>query len=164
MSAFAHLVRISIASIAIAGVCLPAGAQAAAGVGRLSWLAGCWSAEKGEAGSGEQWMQPAAGTMLATARTVKNGKVADYEFMRIHEGAEGRLLFTAIPSGQKEATFTELRSSESEIVFENATHDFPQRVIYRRIGDARVLASIEGMRKGALRVVEFPLVRSKCEA
>jgi len=137
--------------------------QTLSGVSRLSWLAGCWSSETSEAGSGEQWMQPVAGTMLGTGRTVKAGRTIEFEFMRIHEAPDGRLLYTARPSGQREATFNQLRISESEVAFENPEHDFPQRVIYRRQGDTRLQASIEGTRNGVTRTVEFPMQRAKCE-
>ncbi len=148
------------AMVVLASICAPASAQKVTG---LAWLAGCWTSEGREAGSGEQWTQPAGATMLGMARTVKAGKTVDFEFMRIHEAPDGRLLFTAIPSGQPGATFTQVRMTDSEIVFENTAHDFPQRVTYRRQDEARVMASIEGMRKGVKRVVEFPLLRTRCE-
>jgi hypothetical protein len=157
-----NALRVAIAIISVGSVCAPASAQSATGVAGLSWLAGCWSSEGKDAGSGEQWTQPIAGTMLGMARTVKSGKTVEYEFMRIHEAPDGRLLFTAIPSGQKETTFTQSRMSESEIVFENAAHDFPQRVIYRRQGDTQVVASIEGTRKGVVRTIDFHMTRSGC--
>ncbi len=154
-----NAVRAATAIVVLAGICLPASAQKVAG---LAWLAGCWTSEGKQAGSGEQWMQPVGATMLGMARTVKAGRTVDFEFMRIHESPDGRLLFTAIPAGPAEATFTQIRMSDSEIVFENTAHDFPQRVTYRRQDDARVMASIEGIRKGVKRVVEFPLLRARC--
>jgi hypothetical protein len=156
----AWLARILAATIGIASML--ASAHVASAAARLSWLAGCWSSETKESGSGEQWMQPAGGTMLGIGRTVKSGKTIEFEFMRIHEAPDGKLLFTAIPSGQTEATFTQLRISDSEIVFENLTHDFPQRVIYRRDGDARLVASIEGNRNAVMRKIEFPMRRAQC--
>jgi hypothetical protein len=101
--------------------------------------------------------------MLGVGRTVKTGKTVEYEFLRIHVSPDGKLLFTAVPSGQKEATFTELGGSASEIVFENPAHDFPQRVSYRAEGKARLLASIAGNRKGIARSIDFPMQRVKCE-
>jgi hypothetical protein len=156
-------IRIFAAMIAVECVGMPASAQAASSFDRLSWLAGCWNSETKESGSAEQWMQPAGGTMLGVGRTVKSGKTTEFEFMRIHEAPDGKLLFTAIPSGQTEATFTQLRLSDSEIVFENPAHDFPQRVIYRRDGGARLVASIEGTRNGKSRRIEFPMQRGQCD-
>lgn len=129
---------------------------------QLAWLAGCWMQDGAEAGTTEQWMAPAGGTMVGMGRTVRAGKTVEFEFMRIHTAPDGKLLFTALPSGQKEATFTELRIDDTGVVFENLAHDFPHRVIYRHL-DNRLLASIEGMRKGAAKTISFPMRRIACE-
>jgi hypothetical protein len=159
----AFLVRACVIALVAGGAVVPAFAQAADPLERISWLAGCWARDGAEPGTEEHWTQPAAGTMLGVGRTVKAGKTVEFEFMRIHVAPDGKLLFTAIPSGQKEATFTELRGSASELVFENPAHDFPQRVVYRAEGKARLLASIAGTRKGIARSIDFPMQRVKCE-
>ncbi len=138
----------------------------AAPIDRLAWLGGCWASSTGEPGSGEQWLAPAGGSMLGVGRTVKNGKTSEYEFLHIRADDEGKLLYTALPSGQKQATFTE-KSSETGaagtvIVFENLQHDFPQRVIYRLENPQKLMARIEGMRGGKLRGIDFPLQRVAC--
>lgn len=129
----------------------------------VSWLSGCWAAEGGEPGSGEQWTSVAGNTMLGMSRTVKDGKTAQFEFMELRYLADGRLAFIAHPSGQRTTTFPVLSISDSEAVFENLQHDFPQRVAYAREGEDRLKARIEGMRKGALRVIEFPMGRVACD-
>lgn len=135
---------------------------AAAGIDQLAWLAGCWSAEGAEPGSAEHWMAPAGGLMLGTARTLKNGRVREFEFMRIAEAADGRLQYTALPSGQRETTFAQRALTDAEVVFENLQHDFPQRVIYRRVGSDRLQARIEGQRQGVERGIDFPMRRVAC--
>lgn len=132
------------------------------GISSLSWLSGCWAAEGGEPGSGEQWTTLAGNTMLGTGRTVKDGKTTQFEFMELRYLADGRLAFIAHPSGQRTTTFPALRISDSEAVFENRQHDFPQRVAYVREGESRLRARIEGMRKGVLRIIEFPMGRAAC--
>lgn len=141
-----------------------AGSATAAGPGisSLSWLSGCWAAEGGEPGSGEQWSAPAGETMLGMARTVRDGKTTQFEFMELRHLPDGTLAFIAHPSGQRSATFPVLRIGGSEVVFENLQHDFPQRVAYAREGDHGLQARIEGMRGGTLRVSEFPMDRVAC--
>jgi hypothetical protein len=163
MTKTVYLARAFLVALATCGAIAPAFGQSASGLERISWLAGCWARDAGEPGTEEHWMQPVAGTMLGTGRTVKAGKTVEFEFMRIHVAADGKLLFTAVPSGQKEATFTEFRSGESEIGFENPEHDFPHRVIYKLQSKTRLLASIEGTRKGVARTIEFPMRRVKCD-
>jgi hypothetical protein len=131
-------------------------------IATLVWLAGCWAAEGAEAGSGEHWMPPAGGTLIGISRRVKGGRTVAWELMQIRETADGRLQFVALPSGQRETTFTALQVSDTEAVFENPAHDFPQRVIYRRVGKDRLAARIEGQRQGVARAMEFPLRRTAC--
>jgi len=111
----------------------------------------------------EHWMKPDGGTMLGMNRTVTNGKTAAWEFMRIVQEEEGDVFFIALPSGQKETRFTMIRSSAREAVFENPTHDFPQRVIYRLQENGSLLGRIEGTTQGKERAVDFPLQKTRCE-
>lgn len=133
-------------------------------VASLAWLSGCWSPEKGEAGSGEHWLPPAGGTMLGVSRTVKNGKTVEFEFMQLRLNDAGKLVFIALPSGQKETTFVASAIDKDAVTFENPQHDFPQKVIYRLQSDGHLVARIEGTRNGKVRGVDFPMKRVACEA
>ena len=128
----------------------------------MAWLTGCWVEEGAEAGTVEQWMAPAGDTMLGMGRTVKNGKTTTFEFMRLRANDEGKLVFIALPRGQGETTFTLLSHLDQRAVFENLQHDFPQRVIYQKLGPDRLAARIEGIRNGALRGVDFAMQRTPC--
>lgn len=130
---------------------------------KLAWLAGCWNSESAESGSVEHWLPLAGGSMLGVSRTVKRGATVAFEFMELRTLPDGKLAFVAHPSGQRSATFPLLRISETEAVFENVQHDFPQRVIYARVGEAQLSARIEGMRNGRLKVMEFPMRRVSCD-
>jgi hypothetical protein len=141
----------------------PARADDAA-LARLAWLGGCWASLSAEPGSLEHWMPPAGGTMLGMSRTVRQGRTVEHEFMQVRVAAGGTLVFVAHPSGQPGATFPLLQQSNTEVVFQNLQHDFPQRIAYRMDGETRLTARIEGMRNGTLRVIEFPMVRTRCEA
>jgi hypothetical protein len=99
--------------------------------------------------------------MLGVGRTVVGGKTVAYEFMQIREIEPGQLAFIARPSGQAEATFSLARLGKDEVVFENLTHDFPQRVIYRRQGD-KLEARIEGTEDGKVKGIDFPMDRAAC--
>lgn len=101
--------------------------------------------------------------MLGTSRTVKKGKTVQFEFMELRYLTDGKLAFIAHPSSQRTTTFPVLRISDSEAVFENPQHDFPQRVVYARAGDSKLKARIEGTRNGAVRVIEFPMRRIACD-
>ena len=131
-------------------------------VADLAWIAGCWGAEGGEPGSGEQWTAPAGGSMLGTARTVKGGQTVGFEFLRLAAGEGGRLTLFAQPSGQAPAAFPLRELGVQQVIFEGLAHDFPQRVTYRLEGPTRLVASVEGALKGELRRIDFAMLRVSC--
>lgn len=127
-------------------------------------MAGCWANIEGESGSGEHWMAPAGRSMLGLSRTIHGDRTVAYEFLRIAEDEDGRITYIASPSGQATTTFILLRMSDSEVVFENAAHDFPQRIIYRKLSEDGLLGRIEGTINGEERHVDFPLQKAHCGA
>lgn len=129
----------------------------------LKWMAGCWTSEGKEFGSGETWLMPAGGTMLGVSRTVKAGKTVAFEFMQIRQNQEGKLVFIALPSGQRETTFVATTSSSEHVIFENPRHDFPQSIAYRKSGPDTIVARIEGTHDGMARSIIFPMRRTSCE-
>jgi hypothetical protein len=108
-------------------------------------------------------MAPAGGTLLGVGRTVKNSATVAHEFLQIRDSTSGGLEYVANPSKQSEAIFSLLRLSESEVIFENPEHDFPQRIIYRLRGNT-LLGRIEGELNGEVRAADFPMKRVDCES
>lgn len=131
-------------------------------IDQVAWLAGCWAADGAEAGSVEHWLAPAAGTMFGINRSVRGGRLSQFEFMAIRTAADGRLVFVALPGGRHATEFAARSVAAGEVVFENARHDFPNRVVYRRTGERTMLGRIEGMANGEARAVDFPFTRVAC--
>jgi len=134
---------------------------AAAPIDELAWLAGCWAAERGDAGSGEIWTTPAGATVLGTSRTVRGGRTVAHEFMLIVDGPHG-LMFIAAPSAYPAASFRAVRVEPRSVTFENPDKDFPQRVIYESPDDATLVGRIEGQHDGRERRVDYPMKRIAC--
>jgi hypothetical protein len=112
---------------------------------QLSRLSGDWqTAAGGRAQMEEHWTQPAGGSMLGMSRTVAGGKTAEFEFLRI-EQRENEIYYVAQPKGRCPQTdFKLTRITAQEAVFENPTHDFPKRIIYKKTADDSLTASIDG--------------------
>src|SRR5262245_13953950 len=126
----------------------------------VAWLTGCWEYSSGSRTVEEHWLAPRAHSMVNVGRTVQADKLVEYEMVLIRE-QEGRLAYEAHPSGQPSAVFMSRTVGDREVVFENLQHDFPQRVGYKRNGEA-LLAWIEGTRNGQMRRIEFPYRRVTC--
>jgi len=119
----------------------------------LAWLAGCWSQSRKQEIVEEQWTRPAFGALIGMGRTLREGRMQNFEFMRIAI-VNGKLSFMASPAAAAPITFPVHSQTAEEVVFENLTHDFPQRIIYRKSGEG-LFARVEGRIQGVMRSEEF---------
>lgn len=140
---------------------LPATGADAGVIEQLAWLSGCWAVEASEPGSMECWMPPAGGMMLGTSRTVRGGKSVQHEFLQIRVNAGGSLVYVAKPSGQAETAFVATEVTATSVTFENAAHDFPQRIRYTLVAPDRLTARVEGSRGDAGRGFDVVMVRDQ---
>ena len=83
-------------------------------------------------------------SMLGMSRTVAGDKTVEFEYLRIEQRADG-IYYVAHPKARYPGTdFKLTRASATEAVFENPQHDFPKRIIYRKISDDALTASLDG--------------------
>ena len=126
----------------------------------VAFLTGCWRFERGGRTVEEHWLPPAGGSLLGVSRTVAGGKTVEFEFIQIRAVDDG-LAYIAKPSGQPEATFKATSTAPNKIVFENPSHDFPQKITYQLTGET-LNAQVEGTTSGKSRRLVFPYTRGGC--
>jgi hypothetical protein len=131
-----------IVTILVASLPAAEAADPAASLADLAWLSGGWKMESSGRLIEEHWTTPAGGAMLGMSRTIKNGKMVAFEFLRI-EQRDGGLFYIAQPQGAPPTEFRRISSTTNEWVFANPQHDFPQRIRYRRNPDGSVTARVE---------------------
>ena len=134
----------SIALMCVWAVAAGHARQAAPTLEDLAWMAGSWA---GTTTSGmemeEHWTAPTGDSMIGLHRDVARGRTVSFEFLRIERRGDA-VVYLSMPNGRSPATPFPLKElNGTRVVFENPTHDFPQRIIYWKDGgDLR--ARIEG--------------------
>lgn len=133
----------------------------------LAWLEGCWAGNVNQRNFREQWTPVRGNMLLGVGSTVYQGKVQDYEYLRIEARPDG-VFYVAAPSGKGETPFklTSIGPAEDQATlytFSNAANDFPQEIVYRRATGGWLYATIQGKLKGEDRKVIFPMRRVDCE-
>lgn len=141
--------------------CGSAAAQAPATIDQAGWLAGCWVSQRGQSTVEEQWMAPAGGTMLGMGRTIKGGRLDDYELVLLR-AQDGRLDYEAHPMMQGTTIFSATVVSDTLLQFENPRHDFPKLIAYRRRGADSLVARIAAGPAPGDRQVLFSYRRTTC--
>lgn len=84
------------------------------------------------------------GLMLATNRSLRDGQARGFEFIRIQSFTHTH--YCAQPGGSEAVCFELAAQGEQSATFENAQHDFPQRISYAREADTltATLSDLEG--------------------
>jgi hypothetical protein len=131
-------------------------------VSDLGFMAGCW---RGLTRSGttieEFYTPPSSNLVLGTTRYVRDGRVVDFEFTRIDQTDSGAVI-TPHPKGVRSVSFAPKVVERNRAVWENPTHDFPQRILYTRVADDTLVARIEGRTPSGDRALEWRMVRATC--
>lgn len=126
-----------------------------------SFITGCWAGGSGALSFEENWTRPFAGNVMGVSRTFKAGRMVDAEFMRIDLRGSDLVFTPRIGTKQAPVEFRLKSQTDSEVVFENLAHDFPQRVIYRATPGG-LTGRIEGSEKGKFRGEDFPMKTAAC--
>jgi len=141
-----HGMTMSVTLAIVTGLGLTASIQStpkatAATIAQVGWMEGTWVARKGGVTVEERWTPPAGGAMLAVSRTIKDGRMAGFEFLRIVE-RDGGLVYVAQPGGTPPTDFTLTAVSENSATFENPEHDFPKVIRYTKRPDGSLEARV----------------------
>lgn len=129
-------------------------AASAQEIEKLAWMNGIWTQTKEGEVVQESWLGPRGKTMVGGNLTTSARRGTSFEFLRIVEGTDG-LVYYGSPEGKTPTPFKLKQMGDKRVVFENPTHDFPQRIIYWLEPDGAMKARIEGQVKGKDRGIEW---------
>lgn len=108
----------------------------------LAFLAGCW---EGDLGDGtvirETYTAPRGGSMLGNSQVAGGGKTHFFEFIQLAQTDAG-VAYKPSPNAKDSVAFPLAKLTGTAVVFENPSHDFPQRIAYTLEGD-KLTARIE---------------------
>jgi hypothetical protein len=122
----------------------PSAPKLDATIAQAAWLAGTWSGTAGKNELEERWLPPVSGSMMAMARTTREGMLTEFEFLCLVE-RDGGLVYQAMPNGRQPATdFTLTAVDANSLTFENPAHDFPKMIKYVLKPDGTLEATISG--------------------
>ncbi len=130
-----------------------ASGQAGHDLADLGWLAGHWVGRSDDVVMEEFWTDPGGGIMVGVHRDIFSGRSSFFEYLQIVTTDRG-LIYRASPRGTGTTEFVLVSLDQQLVVFENLEHDFPQRIVYRRVGD-RLTARVEGEVNGNPRATEW---------
>jgi hypothetical protein len=126
----------------------PRGRQRA--IDELDWIVGKWKRESRRGEVYESWRRLSDRTVEGESWIVSSsdGKKHPLESLLLVEMAGDLFYIPKVAENEYPVPFRRTSIEPGRVVFENPTHDFPQRIIYQRSGDDGLQVIIEGPVEG----------------
>lgn len=131
-------------------------------IGDMQWLVGCWERAQPNGRIVESWSAPASGVMAGISTSIRDTTRRVTERLRLFYRGD-TLIYEASPARQPRNEFKSTKIASDELVFADPEHDFPQKIVYRRIGADSLLARVEGDRAGRMQPIDYPFKRIACD-
>lgn len=127
---------------------------------KANWFLGEWGNTSKEGELTERWKKENDSLFLGESYFVVGGKDTVFaEHVKLWE-SNGKLTYTAKVPNQNDneaVDFVMTSSNENQIVFENPQHDFPNKIVYNKIGRDSLVAEIFGTEKGKPKSEKFAM-------
>jgi hypothetical protein len=129
--------------------------------GRINWLLGSWENKSKKGFMNESWEKSSDSTFAGRTFFVEGKDTVMSEKISIAETVKGFFYSPAVSNQNagKEVNFKMTTLNDSVMVFENAGHDFPQFIVYKKINNDSLLAEISGAQNGRVHTESFPMRR-----
>jgi hypothetical protein len=137
--------------------------ETAVTVNGFQWLAGKWVMQEKEGSTTEEWQVMNDSLMTGRSDFVKGDSIIPFETIKIFVSGKS-FSYEAKAAGQNNelpVAFQITSFSDSGFVAENAQHDFPKRISYRKINQDSIHAFIDGGVSAPERRADFYYSRIK---
>lgn len=129
---------------------------------KIDWVLGYWEMVAPEGTVTESWIRTNDTVYSGVGKFSDSlGKILTTEEISIVL-RNNELLYIPQVSDQNNGqpvTFKEVSFSDTMVVFENKGHDFPQRIVYVKQEQGKMLAYIEGEMNGETTRLEYPYTK-----
>jgi len=127
---------------------------------KMSWLLGNWENEMPEGVLTETWTKENDSTFSGTTYFIINKKDTVHSESIILKQLNDELVYRPTVKGQNNDEPVDFKlSSESEnsFSFENSKHDYPQKIVYKKVNETSLVATISGMQQGKQSSESYPM-------
>ncbi|NHN24840.1 hypothetical protein FIA58_004040 [Flavobacterium jejuense] len=132
-------------------------------INKAKWLIGTWENKTPKGIIYETWNKSNDSQFSGKSYIIKEKDTIIFENIQLVQKQDG-LFYIPIVKNQNSGLpvrFVSKIISETELVFENLQHDFPQIISYKKINSDSLVAEISGTKNGQKRRQTFPMKRVK---
>ena len=127
---------------------------------KMNWLLGNWENEMPEGVLTETWTKENDSTFSGTTYFIINKEDTVHSETIILKQQNDELIYRPTVKGQNNDEPLDFKlSSESEnsFSFENPKHDYPQKIVYKKVNETNLVATISGIQQGKQSSESYPM-------
>jgi len=130
------------------GIIAPLGAaERCDSLNAVAWLLGEWEAHDKDKAFTEIWIRRSDTTFEGKGETTRAGQVVDGESLRLAQMGEGVFYIAKVADNPMPIAFELTQCSAQRLVFENAAHDFPNKLEYELRASGEMTARATGSKE-----------------
>ena len=127
---------------------------------KMSWLVGEWENKMPEGVLTETWSKSNDSTFIGKTLFINEKDTLHSEDIVLTQKGE-TLLYIPTVKGQNDDKPIEFKMMESKIenefAFENPKHDYPQKIVYKKVNETNLVATISGKQQGKSSSESYPM-------
>ncbi len=130
---------------------------------QAAWLEGSWENKSSEGNLYEMWTRENDSVLQGKAYFIKGKDTLHNESIVLRQAGDD-LIYSPNVKGQNNEKATDFKlmlASETQLSFENTAHDYPQKIVYRKVTNDSLIAEISGMQQGKPSSEKFHMSRKK---
>ncbi len=116
----------------------------------LKWMTGVWISEKGDKSQKETWERLSANVYSGKGMRINNQtkEILAFEDLLLTKMGTDIFYIAKVAENEYPVSFKLTEITNDKAVFENPTHDFPQKLIYTLTNKNELLVEIKAGEKG----------------
>lgn len=129
---------------------------------KMEWLVGEWEQKLPNGIITEIWKKENDSTYSGKSFFVKEEEDTIHSETIVLSQRKDKLLYIPTVNGQNNdepVTFTMSSDAEDKFTFENPTHDYPQKISYKKSNATTLMTSISGIQQGKLSQENYSLTK-----
>jgi len=127
------------------------------------WLLGSWEFKSTDGNLYENWKKMNDSTLQGQSYFVKAKDTLHFETVTLQQKGEELTYLTTIlgQNNDKPISFVLTETTDKQLIFENITHDYPQKIIYNHVSKDSLVAEISGLQSGRPASEKYLMQRRK---
>ena len=128
---------------------------------KMDWLIGNWEQALPEGILKETWTKQNDSTFTGDSYFITPKDTVHFESIKLTQKAE-ELTYSATVVGQNDdepVDFKLTSDAENTFTFENPTHDYPQKISYKKASSDRLIVTISGKQQGKQTQESYPMAK-----